>query len=130
MIVKEKHKIFEEAQSASKDPNRVKKILKQASEKLRSVVRDSDEFNDLNRKVQTLINMLKLHVKGEEKVFSGRTMILVVFALLYFVIPTDALPDFIPALGFTDDISVIYFVFRQIDTDLSKFTTQENLTDN
>ena len=28
-------------------------------------------------------------------------------ALAYFVIPTDALPDFLPALGFTDDAAVI-----------------------
>ena len=28
-------------------------------------------------------------------------------ALAYFVIPTDVLPDFLPALGFTDDAAVI-----------------------
>ena len=28
-------------------------------------------------------------------------------ALAYFVLPTDALPDFLPGLGFTDDAAVI-----------------------
>ena len=28
-------------------------------------------------------------------------------ALAYFVVPTDALPDFLPVLGFTDDAAVI-----------------------
>jgi uncharacterized membrane protein YkvA (DUF1232 family) len=28
-------------------------------------------------------------------------------ALVYFVTPTDAMPDLLPALGFTDDAAVI-----------------------
>lgn len=37
-----------------------------------------------------------LHVKGT-----------LVGALAYFVLPTDAIPDFLPILGFTDDAAVL-----------------------
>ncbi|HWA61709.1 MAG TPA: YkvA family protein [Caulobacteraceae bacterium] len=32
---------------------------------------------------------------------------MVLAALAYFVLPTDAIPDFLPAIGFTDDAAVI-----------------------
>jgi len=35
-------------------------------------------------------------------------------ALAYFVIPTDALPDVIPTLGFTDDAAVFWAVWNMI----------------
>ena len=35
-------------------------------------------------------------------------------ALAYFVIPTDALPDFLPTLGFADDAAMFWSVWRMI----------------
>lgn len=35
-------------------------------------------------------------------------------ALAYFVLPTDLVPDFIPALGFTDDASVLFAAFSVV----------------
>jgi uncharacterized membrane protein YkvA (DUF1232 family) len=35
-------------------------------------------------------------------------------ALAYFVIPTDMIPDFIAALGFTDDAAVFYAALRTV----------------
>ncbi|RAI40775.1 YkvA family protein [Rhodoplanes roseus] len=40
-------------------------------------------------------------------------------ALAYFVLPSDLVPDFIPALGFTDDAAVIATVVRLFFTHLS-----------
>lgn len=37
-------------------------------------------------------------------------------ALAYFVIPTDALPDFVPTLGFTDDAAMFWAVWRMISS--------------
>ena len=35
-------------------------------------------------------------------------------ALAYFVIPVDIIPDFLTALGFTDDATVFYIAYRAI----------------
>lgn len=34
-------------------------------------------------------------------------------ALLYFVVPTDWVPDFVPFVGYLDDIAVISFIYRR-----------------
>lgn len=47
-----------------------------------------------------------------------------VAALAYFVMPADALPDFLPALGFVDDASVFWAVWQM----LSKYVTEEHRT--
>lgn len=36
-----------------------------------------------------------------------RVRLILLGALAYFVIPTDMVPDFLPALGFTDDVTVL-----------------------
>jgi uncharacterized membrane protein YkvA (DUF1232 family) len=35
-------------------------------------------------------------------------------ALAYFVMPTDMIPDFVAALGLTDDIAVLYAAIRTV----------------
>jgi len=47
-------------------------------------------------------------------------------ALAYFVLPTDAIPDLIPALGYTDDIGVLSYalvtIARYVDADVRRRT--------
>ena len=35
-------------------------------------------------------------------------------ALGYFIFPIDVIPDFIPAMGLTDDLSVLLFAIKQV----------------
>lgn len=45
-----------------------------------------------------------------------------VAALAYFVIPTDALPDVLPTLGFADDAAMFWTVWQMI----SRYVTDEH----
>ncbi|MNE53675.1 hypothetical protein D3C80_1484140 [compost metagenome] len=42
-------------------------------------------------------------------------------ALLYFVIPLDGLPDWLPVLGFVDDLAVLAWVLRTWRDELAAF---------
>lgn len=46
---------------------------------------------------------------------------LIVGALGYLILPTDLVPDFIPALGFTDDLTALMLALRT----LNKYLTPE-----
>jgi uncharacterized membrane protein YkvA (DUF1232 family) len=50
---------------------------------------------------------------------------MVLAALAYFVLPTDAIPDILPALGFTDDAAVLAAVMAIIGKNLKSRHREE-----
>ena len=49
----------------------------------------------------------------------------IIAGLLYFVIPADAIPDVIPALGFTDDAAAIALALSMVSDVLTKSHYEE-----
>jgi uncharacterized membrane protein YkvA (DUF1232 family) len=45
----------------------------------------------------------------------------VVSALLYFIVPFDSIPDFVPVAGFLDDIGVISLTVRYVGKQLRAY---------
>jgi uncharacterized membrane protein YkvA (DUF1232 family) len=50
---------------------------------------------------------------------------MIIGALLYFMMPIDLIPDFIPVTGLADDISIILLVFSSINSDIEAFLEYE-----
>ena len=117
----QKKKIFEEAKKTVKDRKKLSDVLSKLAQKIQNSAANSPSWNELKSKVNTLASMLQCHVSGKYKAFSNASLLLIVFALLYFIAPTDAIPDFIPALGFTDDASVLYLIYRKLNNDIERF---------
>jgi uncharacterized membrane protein YkvA (DUF1232 family) len=46
-------------------------------------------------------------------------------ALGYFIFPADAIPDFTPLIGFTDDFGVLIFALTQIFTSITPDTKEK-----
>lgn len=42
-------------------------------------------------------------------------------ALLYFVIPTDATPDFLPVIGYLDDTAIVGLVIRRLAREIERY---------
>ncbi len=114
-------KIWEKAKKTASSKEEIKSTLSKAGDKLKSLAENSNELKELKEKLQILIRMIQSHLSGEYRSFPVSTIILVVFALGYFITPTDLIPDFIPALGFTDDASVVFLIVRKLNRDIKKF---------
>jgi len=52
-------------------------------------------------------DVLQLYYLARDPATPASAKGLVLAALAYFVLPTDAIPDILPAIGFTDDAAVI-----------------------
>ncbi len=65
--------------------------------------------------------MLKAYFSGNYKKLPWTTIVSAVAALLYFINPFDAIPDFILGFGMIDDATVIAFCLRSIKQDLDQF---------
>ncbi len=73
------------------------------------------------QQVQLLIDMLRSHRRGEYKELSSKSLLLIVAALLYFIMPADLIPDFLIGLGYIDDVALLAWTVRSISGELDKF---------
>jgi uncharacterized membrane protein YkvA (DUF1232 family) len=61
--------------------------------------------------------------KGEYRAISKGALVSVVAGLLYFLSPIDAIPDWIPVIGFLDDLAVLGWVMKKWSDELDAFRT-------
>lgn len=68
-----------------------------------------------------MIGMLQDYRKGIYSNVPWFTIAAIAFSLLYVLNPFDIIPDFIPGLGYIDDLAVLSFGLRFIESDLHNY---------
>jgi len=58
---------------------------------------------------------LTLFVLFKSDAISTATKVLIATALGYFICPIDAIADFIPVVGYSDDLSVMALLLNQLE---------------
>jgi uncharacterized membrane protein YkvA (DUF1232 family) len=76
--------------------------------------------------LMAFLRLIKAWASGDYRKAPWKSMVLVIAAVLYFVSPIDAIPDWIPIVGFADDAVVIAFVMRAIRKDVRAFLEWES----
>jgi uncharacterized membrane protein YkvA (DUF1232 family) len=109
-------------QIAGKD-SKLKVLLQQASDKLRKVS-NNPQVEAALEPIKVFKRMLIAHRNGSFKV-SPKTIGLLVLGLVYFVMPMDIIPDFLPVLGFADDLSVIIAIYESVKHEVDDFLAWE-----
>ena len=109
-----------------KDNDRVSNLLSTTREKLKAIVDNNEKLKEFSDKVYTFFRMVKAQVSGEYKEMPVKSLVLITGALIYFVTPLDVIPDFIPALGLTDDLAIVIWVYNSIKEDIEQFEAWEN----
>ena len=66
-----------------------------------------------------LVPALQLYYLLQSHEVPTRTKTLLLGALGYLILPIDLVPDFIPALGFTDDLTALLMVVREVKKHLT-----------
>lgn len=122
-------KVFERVLDRTKqmvqDNERVKRLLVDVGEKLSRIGDGSSESQSLVKLIKMLIRMVRAHVSGTYRAFSSGTVVMSVFVLVYFLMPLDLIPDLLPVLGFTDDLSVSVFIMRRFQGDIERYRAWE-----
>ena len=119
-----KTKFMRIAQDLMDNPQGLKFKLDKATEKI-SKKNVMDSLGVYVDELSTLIRMAKLWASRKYTGVNTQTILYTVVAVIYFVTPTDFVPDFIIGLGFVDDIAVISWALGQIKDDLDLFKQWE-----
>ncbi|MCO6465219.1 MAG: DUF1232 domain-containing protein [Bradyrhizobiaceae bacterium] len=101
-----------------------------------SSVRPEDEVAILDRTERRLRSKRTLALAGEllwqirllvammrDKTFvmTWKAKSVILGALVYFLLPTDAVPDILPIVGFVDDSVVIGAVIKQLSQEIARY---------
>ncbi|EIK97968.1 hypothetical protein PMM47T1_05629 [Pseudomonas sp. M47T1] len=90
-----------------------------------AVVRKSrgqaSRFSQLKSNAKLLQDLCLAYWRGEYRQVNPRALVMIVAGLLYFVSPIDAIPDWIPGIGFLDDIAVLAWVINSLEKELDAF---------
>lgn len=70
---------------------------------------------------KVMYGMLKDYRKGVYSQVPWFTIATIAFSFLYILNPLDIIPDFIPGLGYIDDMAIITFGLRFIESDLHNY---------
>lgn len=119
------NKYIDKAKKILDDSSKFDKLAEGADEKFKNINDDSNKVNTFIKQIKTFVRMVKAHFNGKYSSFSTKSILLMIAGIVYFVTPVDLIPDFIPALGFTDDFTVIFFIYRSLSGDIERFETWE-----
>ncbi|MHA8081985.1 YkvA family protein [Aquirufa sp. A-Brett2-15D] len=75
----------------------------------------------LNRYIILFSALVKAYVQGNYTKLPLITLVKITAALLYFVMPFDFIPDFLPLVGFADDLAIVVWVGKAIKEELDEF---------
>lgn len=112
----------DEAEQLSREPGRAADLARRAAER---ATRFQGRLGEGVDDIRTLTRLVSAWARGEDRNIPVASIVAALGALVYFLMPLDAIPDFIVALGFVDDLAVLARVVHYIRRDLDEFRARE-----
>lgn len=120
-------KVLDEG-AANQDPQKVEQALENRQKIMDRVV-SSSSLSPYFEQVKTLFQMLQDYAKGQYREIPWWSIGSIATALLYILMPFDALPDFIPIAGFLDDAVVLKLCLDLVGKDLQQYRESRSALD-
>ena len=111
-----------------RSPDELAALTARAGRKLAGVSGVSAKLVAAKDQLGTLLALLRAYASGEYRQVSTGSLITIVAAVLYFVVPMDLIPDFLLALGLVDDAAVIGYVFSVVRAEIRDFEAWRSST--
>ncbi len=112
------------------DDEKINSLIHEGTEKISQLIASSEKMQELVKYMQLIIRMLKAYLNKTYTEIPWKTILAFGAALLYFVTPIDVIPDFIPGLGYIDDLTLLMWVIRSFGEDIERYQQwEEGITD-
>lgn len=109
-------------------PFKVVTVLNEAAEKLADEKSRDNKFKQLFNTALTLVRLVRRYASGEYRQIQPSTVVSGLAVLLYVLSPIDLVPDFIPVLGFLDDLSLVSWFIGKFHGEIVRFREWEQTT--
>ncbi len=116
----------EKVKSFVEDPVAVEGLAEKAREKIR---KNQGSLGGVRKDLETLVRLLRAWATGKYKGISIANLLIVAGAVFYFLNPIDAVADFLPLIGFSDDVAVVLFAIRRLKGEFERFEDWEQVVD-
>lgn len=109
-------------------PFKVITVLNEAADKLADENSKDNKFKQLFDVALTVVRMVRNYITGDYRQIETSTIISGLAVLLYVLSPIDLVPDFIPVLGFLDDLSLVSWFLGKFQVEISHYREWETRT--
>ncbi|WP_167852057.1 YkvA family protein [Hymenobacter elongatus] len=106
-------------------PFKVVLVLNEVANKLADKKSGDNKFQQLLSVMLTVVRMVKSYVSGAYRQIETQTILSGLGVLLYTLSPIDLVPDFIPVVGFLDDLSLMSWFVGSFQGEITKFREWE-----
>lgn len=107
--------------------DKTSKLINDAMEKVNKISKGPVE--EIWDNLLVFFDLMSDWLKGNYRNIPIGSIIMIVASIIYFLTPFDIIPDFIVGLGYIDDMSIISYTFRQIQTDIDKYQVWRSVKD-
>jgi len=111
-------KVKHKAEAMMDNPEQLKKVAESAWQKTLGL---KGPLEEVWEQLKLMISLVKEWLAGNYKEVPTASIVAIIAGLIYLLSPIDLIPDFIPVLGYLDDIFVLGVVFTQVAKDLQAF---------
>lgn len=120
-----KSKWFKNAKNKAKNylnsPDKIPNLIEKAKKKAR---KKSGPLREVWEALMTFFRLLKAYAKKEYREIPWESIVLILATVIYFVMPIDLIPDFLPG-GPIDDVILIAWTMRSVAVDIENFIEWE-----
>ena len=111
----------EKASSIVGDKERMSDLVTSSKEKLHNINFEDSKISRLAVNLRIIIRIIKAYVNGSYREMPWKSLLALVGGVVYFLMPVDLIPDFIPFTGFLDDFTIIMLLSGAFQQDIEDF---------
>ena len=106
------------AENLLKDKEKTQETLEKAFEKAK---KNKGPIERVFEDLKLMMLLVKDYASGRYRDVPYGSIVAALGGIIYFLSPIDLIPDFIPIIGYIDDVFVLGLVLKQIHNDLENY---------
>ncbi len=107
------------------DRDSMNDLVSSSREKLQNINFEDSKISRMAVSLRVMARIIKAFANGKYRELPWKSLLSLVGGLVYFMMPIDLIPDFIPFTGFLDDFTVIMLISGAFKHDIEEFLRWE-----